>query len=384
MGTGSMVDEKNILVMKMLHYFIIDKKYNPIILQGVDNEIWLENLNEDYKVIRIVSGYIHNDAQFDFDIFKTKRIVKKIKKKTLSFSINSLSFFMDLGENVSKVNDEDLGVKCIKVKVEEDILNNDLIKKVYPDLNKKFTYNEKGFELFSKITSDINEYNKKDSIKIEEIFRSKFPVVTYLLITINILLFLLPLGVNSYYDLLAMFGSNPLAIRSGEYYRLLTAIFLHGGVFHLLFNCYALYVLGPQLESFVGKFKYLFIYLVSGISGSLLSMLFLPDMGLSVGASGAIFGIMGSLCYFGYHYRVYLGNVVKSQLIPLIAVNLILGFIGSGIDNFAHIGGLVMGVLATAAVGVKHKSTKFEMINASIVSIIYISFLIYMCFIYSV
>lgn len=88
-----LMDDKNILVMKLLHYFIIDKNYNPIILQGVENEIWLENLDEDYKVVRIVSSYIHNDEQFNFDVFKTKRIVKKIKKKTLSFRMNTLSIF---------------------------------------------------------------------------------------------------------------------------------------------------------------------------------------------------------------------------------------------------------------------------------------------------
>ena len=66
-----MLDDKNMIVMKLLHYFITEKNYNPIILQGVENEIWLENLDEDYKIIRIVSNYIHNDEQFRFDMFKT-------------------------------------------------------------------------------------------------------------------------------------------------------------------------------------------------------------------------------------------------------------------------------------------------------------------------
>ena len=81
------LDSKNIIVMKLLHYFITEKNYNPIILQGVEDEIWLENMEEDYKVIRIVSSYIHNNEQFDFDKFKTERIVKKIKRKTLSINV---------------------------------------------------------------------------------------------------------------------------------------------------------------------------------------------------------------------------------------------------------------------------------------------------------
>ena len=79
------LDDNNTVVMKLLHYFITEKDYNPIILQGADNEIWLENMNEDYKVVRIVTEKIYNDEQFTFDSFKTKRIVKKIKRKTLTY-----------------------------------------------------------------------------------------------------------------------------------------------------------------------------------------------------------------------------------------------------------------------------------------------------------
>ena len=102
----------------------------------------------------------------------------------------------------------------------------------------------------------------------------------------------------------------------------------------------------------------------------------------SIGASGAIFGIMGALLCFGYYYRVYLGNVLKSQLIPLIIFNLLLGFALSGIDNFAHIGGLLGGIGATMALGVDGKSKKYESINGIIITTIFIIFEIYMAFIY--
>ena len=155
-----LMDDKNVLVMKLLHYFIIDKNYNPIILQGVENEIWLENMDEDYKVVRIVSNYIHNDEQFNFDIFKTKRIVKKIKKKTLSFSMNTLSIFLDLGDNVNQDIHAIPNVACVKIDSEADFKKSDIIKKEFPDLTKKLKYTEKGMALFAKITSDINEHNK--------------------------------------------------------------------------------------------------------------------------------------------------------------------------------------------------------------------------------
>ena len=94
------LDRKNLLVMKLLHYFITEQNYNPIILQGAEDEIWLENLSGDYKIIRIVSNHIHNEEQLGFDLFRTKHIVKKIKRKTFSWKMNVLSIFTDLEDKV--------------------------------------------------------------------------------------------------------------------------------------------------------------------------------------------------------------------------------------------------------------------------------------------
>lgn len=101
---------------------------------------------------------------------------------------------------------------------------------------------------------------------------------------------------------------------------------------------------------------------------------------ISAGASGALFGLLGALLYFGYHYRVFLGGVLKSQIIPLIIVNLAFGFMMSGVDNAAHIGGLIGGFLIAKAVGVPEKSEKADIINGIIMSIIYICFLFYLSF----
>lgn len=378
-----MLDNKNVLAMKLLHYFITEKNYNPIILQGVDNEIWLENLDADCKIIRIVSGYIHNDEQYEFDVFKTKRIIKKIKKKTFSFNVNVMSFFLDMGDNVTSDINSDSKLMGIKVSDESDIDNSDIVNKLFPDLSKKMVYSEDGIELFTRITNDINEHNMKDATRIEKVFKNKGPIFTYILIGINILLFLIPLLVGEYNEIINRFCIHGPSIRAGEYYRLITGIFLHGSIMHLFFNCYALYVIGTQIENYFGKIKFLVIYFFSGLMGALFSIIFGGNIA-SIGASGAIFGLMGALLYFGYHYRVYLGNVLKTQLIPLILFNLVLGFVLTGVDNFAHIGGLIGGVLITKAVGVKEKSTKFDMINGWIITTIFTLVIIYVAFIYSV
>ena len=375
METELALDDKNLITMKLLHYFITEKNYNPIILQGVENEIWLENLDEDCKVVRIVSGYIHNDEQFQFDVFKTKRILKKIKKKTFSLNINVMSIFLDMGDNVGEINN-DPKLMCVKVREESDLNKSDFIKNVFPDLTKKMKYSESGVELFIKITNDINEHNRKDATRLENVFKSKVPYVTYALIAINIIMYVVPFLFGKGNLFIEMFCTHGPSVRAGQYYRLFTGILLHGSLIHLGCNCYSLYVIGTQVESFLGKFKFLVIYLFSGLMGSLFSISFNGNVA-SIGASGAIFGLMGALAYFGYYYRVYFGNILKSQIIPLIILNLGLGFMVTGIDNFAHIGGLLGGIFVTRGLGVKDKTTTFEMVNGWIITLIFTAFICY-------
>ena len=373
------MNEKNTLAMKLLHYFITEKGYTPIILQGAEDEIWLENLDEDYKIVRIVIRYIHNDEQYKFDVFKTNRILKKIKKKTLSFKLNTLSIFLDLGGSVNLDEFKSDNITAVEVHEENEVKKNKLLKSIFPDLSKKLKFSEDGVALFVKVTNDINAHNKKDQEKVADVFSPKKPVVTYALILINVFMFLFPLingNSEEFYNLFASYGPF---VKMGDYYRLISAAFMHANIAHLIFNMYALWIIGMQLESFIGKWRYLVVYLFSAISGSLLSVIVTPDA-VSVGASGAIFGLLGALLYFGYHYRVYLGTVIKSQIIPLIVINLLLGFMVPGIDNAAHIGGLIGGTLIMIGVGVKYKSSNFERINGLIVSAIYLGFIIYMAF----
>lgn len=368
------------LIMRLLHYFITREGYSPIILHGAQNEIWLENLDRDCKIIRIVSNYIHNDEQMQFDLFKTKQIIKKIKHKTFSWNMKAFSIFLNLGENVHLEQFEDKSevVSLVKLDTLEDLEQNEEVKMRFPNIFKELDLGEEGLELFIKITEDINKKNQEDSSKMEDVFKMKTPIITYILLLMNVIVFFLELyfGINK----VAYYGANiKELIQGGELYRLLTSAFIHAGIMHLLMNMYCLYILGPQLESFFGRGKFLLIYLFSAISGNLMSMLF--TSGASVGASGAIFGLFGAMLYFGYHYRVYLGSIMKSQLIPLIVLNLVFGFLVSGVDNAAHIGGLIGGALITIALGVKYRSTTFEKMNGWIITFIYTGFMIYMAFI---
>lgn len=375
-----MINKTDELVMKLLHYFIIKEGYTPIVLHGVQNEIWLENLEEDYKVVRIVSGYIHNDEQFHYDILKTNHVLKKIKKKTFSFGMPTLSIFVNLGENVNEIKENEAfgKISCTYLNEMGDLKQNTFLNSLFPDIAGEDNFKEKGAALFMKLTVDINQKSEEEAKKNENIFAMKVPVVTYVLLAINTLLFVLARMDQSVVGELFLVNKSNIGT---DYYRIFTSFFLHYNIWHFLCNAYALYIIGSQLESFLGKWRYTAVYLMSGIAGSLLSMAFIGENGASLGASGAVFGLLGSLVYFGYYYRVYLGTVVKSQIIPLIILNLAIGFAVPGIDNGAHIGGLIAGVLTTIAVGVKYKSSTFEKVNGWVVLCLYVGFLGYLAFI---
>ena len=366
----------DLVVMSLINYFITEKNYNPMIIHGLNDEIWLENLNEDYKIVRIVSHHIHNKEQLDFDKFKLSRIVKQVKKKTLSFKVKVLSIYTDLEDDKILSNDD------IYINKEEDI-NNPKLTNVFPNIVEKTKVDENGLEYFIKVTDNINQKNESKSKIAEKIFSFKKPIVTYSLIFICILVFILMYvlgnGSTDNYTLL-VFGANVDTLtKNGDYYRLFTSMFLHIGILHLLCNMYSLYIIGKEVENVFGKVKYLIIYLLSGIAGSILSLAFNHNT-ICAGASGAIFGLLGALLYFGYYYRTYLGATLTRSIIPVILLNLIIGFTSSGIDNAAHIGGLVGGILIAMAVGVPDKSNNNNKINGIVLSLIYFGFIIYLSF----
>jgi len=147
-----------------------------------------------------------------------------------------------------------------------------------------------------------------------------------------------------------IFGAkfNPL-IMNGEYWRLITPMFLHGGIVHLFFNSYSLYVIGPAVEDLFGSVKFAVIYFIAGIIGNVASFAFSTHM--SVGASGAIFGLFGALVYLIRKDRRIFKTSFGTSIVVTIVYNLIYGFMNERIDNFAHIGGLVGGFATATVVG---------------------------------
>lgn len=386
----TLINNKDEMIMSLVHYFVTEEDYTPINVQGAKNEIWLENLKGPYKIVRINSKYIHNTEQYKMDLFKMHYVIKQIKRKTLSFKMNVLNICLDIGNSVELENDNSKYINTINVTSISDIKKDKTLGDIFPKIKTNNFKRNRNLEEVIHATEDINKKTESENMKYENVFKPKKIVFTKVVIGLCILMYLITLGYGYYLNkkgfaygyntALVMLGANNLALfKAGEYYRILASIFLHGSLWHLIINMYSLWIIGSQVENFVGKYKFLAIYLLSGLMGNLLSLVFLGN-NIAIGASGAIFGLMGCLLYFGYHYRLYLSSALTNQIIPIILLNLFLGFAISGIDNAAHIGGLIGGYLSTMIVGLKYKSTKQETINGIIVYLLLISFIIYVIF----
>lgn len=373
----NILTNKDEMVMSLVHYFVTEENYSPINVQGAKNEIWLENLEAPYKIIRINSEYIHNDEQLNMDLFKMSFIVKQIKKKTLSFKMNVLNICLDLSNSI-KLEEMPKNINSINVKSIDELKSNKELKEIFPKIETNNFITPTSIDKIIHVTDDINKKTEKENIKYEEIFRSKKIVVTWVLIGICFLMYILTMLLTDNFNLsLVLLGANNRElVLNGDIWRLIASAFLHGSIIHLLVNMYSLYIIGSQVETYLGKWRMIVIYLLSAIMGNVLSIV-VSGSTISIGASGAIFGLMGSLLYFGYHYRLYLSGSLTKEIIPVILVNLFLGFTMTGIDNAAHIGGLIGGYLATMIVGIKYKSTKRETINGIVVYLLLTIFLVY-------
>ncbi len=174
------------------------------------------------------------------------------------------------------------------------------------------------------------------------------PYITYVLIGICVVAFLLQLGTAQLtgVDQLAQWGvKDNNAILHGQVWRLFTPIFLHANILHIAFNMYALFYIGAMLERFYGRGRYLALFLLSGFAGNVFSFMFSSYP--SLGASTAIFGLLGAQGVLIYQNREIFGSIARralSQVIIIAVVNLIIG-LSPGIDNWGHVGGLIGGTL---------------------------------------
>ena len=221
---------------------------------------------------------------------------------------------------------------------------------IYSLRDKKVVYSSSSCKLLIPIINEIDTKKKRNNK------RDKYMMLTNILIAINLLVFLISAWISKnifnidIYTLIIMGAKVNSLIDKGQVWRLITCAFLHGGLIHIFFNMYALKILGPEIEYVYGKVKYLVIYLLSAIVASIFSYIFGPQS-VSVGASGAIFGLFGAMLIFGIKHRKQMGKAYMMNILQVIFVNVIIGISSSNIDNAAHFGGLIVGALIALLLG---------------------------------
>jgi rhomboid protease GluP len=199
---------------------------------------------------------------------------------------------------------------------------------------------------------ELSLFVRRESFKQ---YLTKFPI-TSLIIAINVIYFILlhlyP-GVNEG-ETIFKWGAYYLpAVQAGEYYRLITPIFMQIGLSHFIFNVFSIFMFVSVLEHLIGRGRFIIIYLVSGIAGYVTTFLFSTNY-LSLGASGAIFGVLGAFLYLSRKKSVMLDEASRKTIIPILILNLIFTFIDPGISITGHIGGFVVGYALSALLRIEH------------------------------
>lgn len=226
-----------------------------------------------------------------------------------------------------------------------------------PVNHKIISDNKDNDELIEKLKNTIKlpEAGKKDSFT---------PILTYILIGLNIFIFIITAYLsgdimNSNINVLINLGAKDNAlIMQGQYYRLITCMFLHGGLIHVALNMYSLFCIGPLVEKVYGRIKYIIIYFISGILCSYFSFKFSSDV--SIGASGAIFGLLAAILIFALVMKNSINKGFIFNILSIIGINLYLGFSLPNVDNYGHLGGLLGGLITCSIIVFLKKEKKFN------------------------
>ncbi|KGR75507.1 rhomboid family intramembrane serine protease [Ureibacillus sinduriensis] len=174
-------------------------------------------------------------------------------------------------------------------------------------------------------------------------FLKLYPVVSTI-IAINFIVFIITMLPNIGDEIFYSGASVNYLIGDGQWWRIITSLFLHAGFMHVLFNMFSLFLFGPELEKIAGKMRFLTIYFLAGIFGNMATFVLQDGLYASVGASGAIYGIFGAFAALVYYTRRTMPQL-KQVIMPLIIISVIITFISPNINVTGHLGGLITGFL---------------------------------------
>ncbi|WP_374703421.1 rhomboid family intramembrane serine protease [Bacillus sp. Marseille-P3661] len=361
--------EHDVLYWRIVHKLIISKEYRIIRLDE-SGETWLESIDrKNGKLLRLIRYDMDWGNWLINDIHQVAKTVSQLKKQSLqkNFIVYNiyLSTYPPVDDWEHRIDSQlTAGIKTYLI---DSRNSEEQITALFNDLHfpvPTFPIGLEGQNIFELIRS-IQTFDKNQKQQEQKLLFASKPFLTYVFVAINLVMFLLLEWFGSSTDTttLIRFGAkfNP-AIYDGEWWRFITPVFLHIGIFHLFMNTVALYYLGVSVERIYGTWRFFLVYLISGIVGVIASFAFTNQV--SAGASGAIFGCFGALLYFGVVHRSLFFRTMGMNVIFVVILNLVIGFAVPMVDNSAHIGGLVAGFLASAFVHLpNHKVIKRQLVG---------------------
>ncbi|WP_042350096.1 rhomboid family intramembrane serine protease [Bacillus massiliigorillae] len=357
--------KEDFLFWHIIKKLTLQHGYSVLTMSEDQNEVWLENNQKNNSsVLRFMRHDFDWANVLKHDLNRTaangENIRKQLFKRPITVLNTYITQYKPVDEYESYIKN---GLKNNKTIINSNIIDSEGLSEGIQKLEEKL-----GFSLLNveEIPSNIEENDiKKMKQEVlhsaiqkrqeeQKVFQNGKPWFTKIFLGIQVLIFIIMeiVGSSESTATLVEFGAkyNPLMLE-GEWWRFITPMFLHIGFLHLLMNSVALFYLGSEVEKIYGNARFFLIYLFAGFAGVVASFVF-SNGTVAAGASGAIFGCFGALLYFGIVNPKLFLRTMGTNIIVLILINLVLGFTISGIDNAGHIGGLIGGFLATAAVGI--------------------------------
>lgn len=383
----------NYLLYAATYHLVTNENYELLHINDQIKEIWMHKYeNKTSKVIRITSQGFDWKNHLKKDIAQVFQKIKVLKKYLSKKKIEINNIYIT---QHAPVDDWEMLKRPMRLKEKNPIqMNVFYLDNENFDEEKERLYDKQAIDLPEITSSKTDDQLEKDTSEIkaalahlvtnkrkedEQVFSYGKPLIVYFLIVMNLIMyFILAInGGSESIDTLIKYGAkyNPAILINGEWWRIISSMFLHIGLLHLAMNLIAVYYLGTLVEKIFGSYRFFIIYMLAGIGGGLASFAF--SMNVSAGASGALFGLFGALLFFGLIYKRLFFQTIGVNLLILIGINIAFGFTVSQVDNAAHLGGLITGFFAAAIVHLPKKQNFIKQISALIIYLILITFLVY-------
>lgn len=365
--------EQEYYLWKLTYDLVSAHDFQILNMSTEKGEVWLEKEYEwQTHVIRLSHNQINWKNELRRDLDRVQKQLLQNKKLFRGGKVQLHAIYVSEHPPVEEWSDVSETVSSKKLPVHIFFMDDSNKEKEKSRFYQRFQMEEPSIDLqvaeyemeamLPYLKHQLVKHQQDQRKEVQSIFDYGKPKMTYVLLALNILIFLFIewMGDTTSVVTLIEYGAkyNP-AIMDGEWWRIVTSMFLHIGFLHLFMNMFALFYLGTAVEKLYGTWRFFFIYMLAGLFGGIASFMLNPHV--AAGASGAIFGLFGALLFFGVLHKQLFFRTMGWNLIFIVLLNIAFGILVPQVDNGAHIGGMIGGFIATAIVNMpKQKNIRMQ------------------------